>query len=146
MKNLSSEYAFAPLDNYFDRHWQGGARPPFTLLEVGDKHRFHGGPADWFPLGDPSHRREWVEGRTNLPEVLQPGEEKEQFVCTDGSDARAVTVLFGGASPAYHGSFLWRVRVRRGLVRFQNENHSATAVIGVRFTDKDITNAAPLVQ
>jgi hypothetical protein len=146
MKNLSSEYSFAPLDNYFDRHWRGGAQPPFTLLEAGDKHRFHGGPADWYPQGDPNHRREWVEGRTNLPEALQPGEEKEQFVCTDGNDASAVAVLFGGTRPPYHGSFLWRVRVRRGLVRFQNKDHSATAVIGVRFTEKDITGAPRHVQ
>lgn len=138
MKNLSSEYAFAPLDNYFDRHWAKGARPPFTLLEVGSKHRFHGGPADWYPRGDPSNRREWVQGRRDLPEVLQPGEQKELFVCTDGNDSTAVAVLFGGDKPAYHGSFLWRVRVRRGLVRFKDKDYSATAVIGVRFTDHDI--------
>jgi hypothetical protein len=146
MKNLSSEYAFAPLDNYFDRHWSGGAQPPFTLLEVGSKHRFHGGPADWHPLGDRNHFREWVEGRHDLPDLLQPGEEKELFVCTDGNDTSATAVLFRGAKLAYRGSFLWRVRVRRGLVRFKNKDYSATAVIGVRFTDQDITTAPAQVQ
>ncbi len=147
MKNLSSAYAFAPLDNYFDRRWQGGARPPFTLLEVGDKYRFHGGPADWYPRGDPTHRREWVEGRKDQPDVLQTGEQKELFVCTDGNDAKAVAVLFGqGMQPPYHGSFLWRVRVRRGLVRLKDKDYSATAVIGVRFSDEDIDKAPREVQ
>lgn len=142
MKNRSPEYAFAPLDNYFDRHWEKGARPPFTLLEVGSKQRFHGGPADWYPRGDSQHRREWVEGRRDLPEVLQPGEQKESFVCTDGNDSTAVAVLFGGATEGYRGSLLWRVRVRRGLVRFKDKDYSLTAVIGVRFTDQDIRDAA----
>jgi DNA-directed RNA polymerase subunit RPC12/RpoP len=147
MKNLSSEYAFAPLDNYFDRSWHEGAQPPFTLLEVGNNYRFHGGPADWYPRGDRNHKREWIEGRNDQPDVLQPGEEKEMFVCTDGNNQKAVSVLFGeGSRPAYHGSFLWRVRVRRGLVRVQDKDYSATAVIGVRFTDKDIDDAAREMQ
>ncbi|HEY7155384.1 MAG TPA: hypothetical protein VH575_15585, partial [Gemmataceae bacterium] len=51
LKNLSSEYAFAPLDNYFDRYWQPGQdqRPPLTQLEVGGRYRFFGGPARWYP-------------------------------------------------------------------------------------------------
>lgn len=146
MKNLSSEYAFAPLDNYFDRRWQGGARPPFTLLEVNGKYRFHGGPADWYPRGDANHRRQWVEGRHNLPEVLQPADEKELFVCTNGYDEKETAVLFGGAGRARPHSFLWRVRVRRGLVRFEDKDYSTTAVIGVRFTDKDIADASPPAQ
>jgi DNA-directed RNA polymerase subunit RPC12/RpoP len=141
LKNLSTEYAFAPLDNYFDRCWLSGALPPFTFLEVG-KHRFHGGPAKWYPLSDRTNRREWVEGRKDLPDVLQPGEEKQFFVCTNGDDVEATESLFGDDAHApYHGSFLWRVRVRRGLVRFENKNYPATAVIGVRFTDKDIQKA-----
>jgi len=137
MKNLSSEYAFAPLDNYFDRRYDGGARPPFTLLEVGGNYRFYGGPAEWYPLGDPNNLRVWVEGRHNLPDVLEPGEEKELFVCTNGYDPKVVAVLFGGSRP-YHGKLLWRVRVRRGLVVHEGKEHSTTAVVGVRFSDKDI--------
>jgi hypothetical protein len=151
LKNLSDEYAFAPLDNYFDRCYRGGALPPFTLLEVGDKDRFYayGGPANWYSLGDSKNKREWVEGRDNRPAVLQPGADKEYFVCTNGGSvdcdaSKTVAVLFGGAArPPSHGPFLWRVRVRRGLVRYKDKDHSATAVIGVRFTDKDIKQAAP---
>ena len=144
VKNLSSEYAFAPLDNYFDRSWRSGARPPFTLLEVGDGHRFYGGPAEWYPRGDRQHPRERIEGRKDSPEVLQPGEEKEMFVCTDGSDPKAVSFLFGeGRKPPYHGSFLWRVRVRRGLARVRDKDYPCTAVIGVRFRDSDIGENQP---
>lgn len=146
MKNLSSEYAFAPLDNYFDRCWKPGndMRPPFTQLEIGELYRCYGGPARWYPRSDKENKREWVEGRkASAPDLLQPSEEREFFVCTDGNDSRATLVLFGEnkgekVRQPYHGPFLWRVRVRRGLVRVKNKDHSATAVVGVEFTDKDI--------
>lgn len=142
LKNLSTEYAFAPLDNYFERHWRPGENliPPLTQLEIGSRYRCYGGPASWYPRGDRSNnQRQWIKGRHERAERLGPGEEKEMFVCTDGDDDKAVALLFGGKSgEPYHGSFLWRVRVRRGLVRFQDKDYPATAVIGVRFTDADI--------
>lgn len=147
-RNLSAEYAFAPLDNYFDRYWRPGSDliPPLTLLEVGDK-RYYGGPAHWYPRGDPSNRREWIKGRRDQADLLQPGEEKEMFVCTDGDDDNAAAVLFGEQpGEEYHGPFLWRVRVRRGLMRFQDKDYPATAVIGVRFTESDIHQPTPEVQ
>jgi hypothetical protein len=146
LKNLSSEYAFAPLDNYFDRRWEPGQDqvPPLTQLEVGDKYRFYGGPAEWYPRGDPNNRRQWVEKPPGFEsDLLQPGEEKEFFVCTDGHDARGVRVLFGEnhderGTLAYLGPFLWRVRIRRGLVWIENKQYSATAVVGIKFSDKAI--------
>ncbi|MHB1422770.1 MAG: hypothetical protein ACYC3I_06165 [Gemmataceae bacterium] len=149
LKNLSTDYAFAPLDNYFDRYWRPGMDliPPLTQLEVGKQgtvYRCYGGPAHWHPRGDPANPREWVKGRHEQADFLQPAEEKQLFVCTDGNDAKAAAVLFGKASGAeYHGSFLWRVRVRRGRTRFQDRDYSATAVLGVRFTDKDIRQPMP---
>jgi len=144
LKNLSSDYAFAPLDNYFDRYWRPGLDlvPPLTLLEIDNKYRCYGGPAHWYPRGDRINPREWVQGRGDQVDFLQPGEEKQMFVCTDGDDAKAAAILFGDrAGQEYHGPFLWRVRVRRGLVRIQGKDYSATAVIGVRFTDADIRKA-----
>jgi hypothetical protein len=146
VKNLSTEYAFAPLDNFFDRNWSPSTDqlPPFTQLEVDDKYRFYGGPAKWFPQGTTKEPRQWVEGRKGFePELLQPGEEKEFFVCTDGSDPKAVRALFGvnkgeKVREPYHGPFLWRIRLRRGLVTIKDREYSATAVVGVRFTDEDI--------
>jgi DNA-directed RNA polymerase subunit RPC12/RpoP len=146
IKNLSSEYSFAPLDNYFDRYWKPGTDqlPPLTQLEVGDKERFYGGPAKWYPRTDKGPEREWVEGRKGFePELVKPGQEKEFFVCTDGEDARAALTLFGvrkneKAREPYHGSLLWRVRVRRGLIQVRGKEYPATAVVGVKFTDKDV--------
>lgn len=145
LKNLSSEYSFAPLDNYFDRHWRPGDNltPPLTQLEIGSEYRCYGGPAYWYPRGDRvSNQRQWVVGRKEQGDFLQPGEEKQMFVCTDGDDEKAVELLFGGkATEPYQGPYLWRVRVRRGLVHFQEKDYPATAVIGVRFTDQDIGKA-----
>jgi hypothetical protein len=146
LKNLSSEYAFAPLDNYFDRYWKPGTDqlPPFTQLKAGDKEPFYGGPAHWYPRGDQKNRREWVEGRKAVEaDLLQPGEERDFFVCTDGQDPKALLTLFGEnkgekVREPYHGAFLWRVRVRRGLVNVLGKEIPATAVVGVKFTDKDI--------
>jgi hypothetical protein len=146
MRNLSSDYAFAPLDNYFDRYWKTGMDllPPLTQLEVGADYRLYGGPARWYPRGSENKRREWVEGRPAFdPELLGPNEEKEFFVCTDGQDARAELALFGEnegrrVREPYHGRFLWRIRVRRGLVRVKDKDYSATAVVGVEFSDKEI--------
>jgi hypothetical protein len=150
LKNLSTDYAFAPLDNYFDRYWRPGKGdmiPPLTVLEVGNKYRCYGGPAHWYPREDRSNLREWVKGRSNQGDFLQPGEQRQMFVCTNGDDAEAAAVLFGTeAGEEYHGPFLWRVRVRRGLVRFEGKDYPATAVIGVRFTDADIRQAAPEAQ
>jgi hypothetical protein len=146
MKNLSSDYAFAPLDNYFDRYWKPGMDllPPLTQLEAGPDNRFYGGPAHWYPRGAANKQRQWIEGRKAFDaELLQPGAEEEFFVCTDGQDPRAELVLFGESEgekvrAPYCGRFLWRIRVRRGLVRIKDKDYSATAVVGVEFTDRDI--------
>lgn len=142
MENLSKDRAFAPLDNYFDRHWERGhPLPPLTVLEAGS-HRFYGGPAEWRPRGARDQKREWVEGRkSNEADLLQPGEIKKEhfFVCTDGNNAEATRVLFGGKNDKpYQGEYLWRIRLRRGRVRWNDKDYSATAVVGVEFSAQDI--------
>jgi hypothetical protein len=146
-RNLSHDSAFTPLDNCFDRAWkEGQGPPPFTLLEAGND-RFFGGPAKWVPLGPggtSKERREWVQGRKDYdPEGLAPGKDMQSFVCTDGGDWRVPLLLFGidedgkRVQEPYHGPLLWRVHVRRGLIDYQGKEVSATAVIGVEFTDAD---------
>jgi hypothetical protein len=146
LKNLADDYAFVPLDNFFDRQWKGGASPPpYTLLEAG-KEIFFGGPAPWVsPIQSRQKevRREWVQGRKNIDRAgVQPGEEEESFVCTDGSDAKVARHLFGvdargqRVKAPYRGPLLWRVHVRRGLMSWRGKKVPATAVIGVEFTDK----------
>jgi hypothetical protein len=136
-RNVSADQAFAPLDTYFDRWWKPGqGTMPLTQLVAG-KDRFCGGPAKWFPPRK-NEKPQWVEGRKlSDPDGLKPGEQRDDFVCTDGDDARAAAVLFGGRNGGretpYAGPFLWRVQVRRGLVNWKGRERSATTVIGVEF-------------
>jgi hypothetical protein len=128
LRNNSSEVAFYPLDAYFTRQWdKGTGARPLTLVEAGSA-RYYGGSARW---GGAEH--EAVEG-DNLDKRLRPGDSGEYFVCTNGytDDARKLA--------KFTGPLLWRVQVRRGLVRYQDKDLSATAVIGVEFTDKDVVN------
>jgi hypothetical protein len=146
LRNVSSDHVFTPLDNYFDRWWkEGQGPPPFTLLEAGDV-RYFGGPAKWVPLGAGLAKgdRQWVQGRKDSDPVgLKPGQTMRTFICTDGDDAAAARHLFGvdatgkRVGTPYHGPLLWRVHVRRGLINYLGRQVSATAVIGVEFTDQD---------
>jgi hypothetical protein len=133
LRNVSSDLVFTPLDNYFDRCWKDHKGvPPLTQLEVGPK-RFFGGSAVWTPAQSKDQRREWVEDRRPGTGELKPGEELETFVCTDGQDAGVLHAV-----TRYHGSMLWRVQLRRGLVNWRDREVSATAVIGVEFSDRDL--------
>jgi hypothetical protein len=146
LKNVSSDGAFTPLDNYFDRQWKGVGPAPLTVLRVGKK-SFFGGPAPWtseLQSTQRHRRRQWIEGRKDIDWAgLQPGKDDESFVCTDGSDPEVARFLFGEdgsgqrVGVAYHGPLLWRVHVRRGLITRNGKRYSATAVIGVEFSDED---------
>ncbi len=146
-RNLAEDYAFTPLDNFFDRQWKNAGPPPYTLLEA-DGQTFIGGPAAWVSetqaRSSNKFRREWIAGRKNIDRAgLQPGEEEKSFTCTDGSDAKIARFLFGvdannrRVGAPYHGPLLWRVHLRRGLIDWRGKRVPATAVIGVEFTDKD---------
>jgi hypothetical protein len=136
LKNTSDEYAFTPLDNFFDRHWDGaGEIAPLTVLVAGPA-RFFGGPAKWFPRDSKKqHDREWVDlaGRKDFDGTgLAPGASGEYQICTDGDDASVMGRLYG--RQRYTGELLWRVHLRRGLVPHKGKQVPATAVIGVEFT------------
>jgi hypothetical protein len=150
LRNVSEEYRFTPLDNFFDRFWSDRqALPPLTNLEAGP-YLFYGGPAHWYPATDRKDRREWVQGRKpSDPEGLRPGQEGDSFVCTDGQDPR-MNLLLNGQNEAgdrvrepYRGPLLWRVQVRRGPVPWRGKLVSATAVIGVDFSAADVGRAKP---
>jgi hypothetical protein len=144
LRNCAADYAFTPLDNYFDRCWRPPTGlPPLTVLEAGKDH-FYGGPAHWYPRGSrDAGRREWVEGRKDFdPDGLAPGAEQESFVCTDGSDPHALRVLFGaGRRGPYKGPLLWRVQLRRGLYDYRGRRVPAAAVVGVAFDSRDVAGA-----
>jgi hypothetical protein len=135
LRNVSADTTFTPLDNYFDRRWQPGrGPPPLTVLEMGSQ-RFYGGPAERGPPGgaEPA-RRQWVEGRQEIDASgLAPGAEADTFVCTDGDDQKVLREL-----EKFEGKLLWRVQLRRGLVRLGHREVPAAAVIGVEFTPRDV--------
>jgi hypothetical protein len=140
LRNVSDDVSFQPMDRYFARKWKGkGESPPLTILELVSPNRttrFFGGPAEFhFPLlnprggGDPP---QWVHGAHD-DQVLNPGEEMETFVCTDGDDRNAIDAVEG-----HHGRLLWRVHLRRGLVKMDAHRFvPVSSVIGVEFTDDD---------
>lgn len=139
-ENLNSEYAFAPLDTYFDRQYKGIGRPPLTLLQAGDK-TLYGGSHEWYPIYSPGDRR-WKPRQRPLERkkadsvALQPGETVESYVCTDGWNEKTADFLFGNKDKKvapYSGPMLWRVHVRRGPHEHRGRMLSATAVIGVAF-------------
>jgi hypothetical protein len=144
LRNVSTDQAFAPLDNYFDRSWKPGQGDlPLTHLEAAG--RCFCGPAHWHPQSDRgADRPEWLEGRAPTDAAdLAPGAAMESYVSTDGNDEEAVRLLLGerktpGAPPPFLGPFLWRVRLRRGLIEWDGKPRSATTVIGVEFTRSDI--------
>ncbi len=148
LRNVSSDNAFTPLDNYFDRRWkQGEGAPPFTLIEAG-KQVFYGGPARWLARSGsgPENKRQWLDapGRKKTDPVgLKPGEVMVTTLASNGEDKEVADALFGGKKGRpYQGPLLWRVQVRRGLVAWRGRDLPATAVIGVRFTDKDVKRGA----
>jgi phage FluMu protein Com len=131
LRNASNEVSFYPLDTYFNREWKPGDGPkPLTMVEAG-QNRFYGGPAH-FGAREP----EAIEG-SNFDKELAPGESGQFLVCTNSFDDAAQKLS------KHTGPLLWRVQLRRGLVRYRDKDYSATAVIGVEFSDKDVVRAAP---
>jgi hypothetical protein len=133
LRNVSRDVVFSPTDPFFDRRWRrvaDGKRKPFTFLQMGSQY-FYGGPLPWTPTpAEETERREPIAGQ--VYQVLQPGEQMTTLVCTNPDD-RVRDHL-----EHYQGECLWRVQVRRGLVKVGEREVSATAVVGVRFRDTDI--------
>jgi hypothetical protein len=131
LKNISQDVVFKPLDPYFTRQWKpkNGGLMPYTFLVVGD-HHFYGGPLSMQDVRD--HQLS-VAGQ-DLDQELRPGEEFTTFICTDPDDPLKKTLDgYNDSNP-----LLWRVQVRRGLVRVHERDVPATAVIGVQFSRKSI--------
>jgi hypothetical protein len=133
LHNRSTDVTFYPLDRFFQREYDGKGAIPYTYLEIGKNH-FFGGPIKWLSRSDPNY--EWID-QQKLDQVLNPGETLETFVCTN-PDKDVTSVL-----DKYDGAILWRVQVRRGLVKWKPTDHderedSACAVVGVEFNSSDV--------
>jgi hypothetical protein len=89
---------------------------PYTFLEAGGRHLLYGG--------------RWEGGRRLGP---------------DQETVAALTVTLTGPQAAavrnFTGQFLWRVQLRRGFVKVDGKDVSATGVVGVEFRAGDILPA-----
>jgi hypothetical protein len=131
LRNISDDVYFKPLDPYFDRHWsptKTSGMMPYGYLTIDKKNYF--GPLEWQPRG-PNRSRVVVKGQDHDTE-LKPGEEMTTFLCTDPVDDVPAAVKKA------NGPCLWRVQVRRGLVKVGDREVSATAVVGVEFNKQDV--------
>jgi hypothetical protein len=143
LQNVSRDVEFYPLDPFFDREWTllVDENMPFTYLVKGNKH-FAGGPAKLsVSARDPIREDLWLVGTEENPEEklsqqadqeLKPGQKMETFVCT--APHHHIDQELDG----YEGPLLYRVQLRRGLVAVKGEDVSATCVVGVVFTGKDV--------
>ncbi len=129
-KNVSDKLIFNPISDeymHFSRKVLTGAKP-YTYLErlnSGAAPKLYGGTLEWFrgPAG-----KEKFDGE------IGPGEEAVIHL-TSELDYRKREVPNVVRAPE---RLLWRIQVRRGLVPLEGKMVSATTVIGVEFTARDI--------
>jgi len=126
VKNMSDNQAFSPMHIDFLRTPKGSKTTalPYTFLESRTFNRLYGDLV-WF-----EHPGE--DGKTNDGD-LRPGQQ-EKVVVTAAHHEAVVNKI------ATSNEFLtWRVQLRRGLVRVDGRDVSATAVIGVQFNASQIS-------
>jgi hypothetical protein len=130
MINHSENLTFNPLPDSFVRF---GARhrsglKPYTYLQAGDNHEpIFGGFLQWIKCT--------AADRQPCDGVIGPGEELLVKLTTAGKEENRAIVR---AILHSNVRMLWRVQVRRGFLPVHGKNVSATAVIGVRFSPRDI--------
>jgi hypothetical protein len=135
IKNVSADALIYAMDPFFDRRADDDDRAlPFTLIEAGDK-KYFGGVLEYNV--DAARERTWLAGRENDAEPLKPGKTRDVVLVTRPAFAAAIAdALAKSGSEA-----IWRVQVRRGFYEFKDQEFSVAAVIGVRFTHRDIATA-----
>lgn len=125
VKNVSDNQAFSPMHPDFLRTTKGNkaAAPPYTFLDSKSFVRLYGGHLAFERPGD---KEKTIEGE------LQPGQQEKVIVTAPHNEA-AVGKIVGS-----NENLTWRVQLRRGLVRVDGQQVSATAVIGVQFNASEI--------
>lgn len=130
-KNVSQNLIFNPIaDDYmkFSRKSLTGAKP-YTFLErlvTPALPRIYGGNLEWYK-GAPGREK-------SFDGDIGPGEEATIHLISELDYRKREVDNFVKARER----LLWRVQVRRGLVRVDGKDISATTVIGVEFTARDI--------
>lgn len=136
-KNISTNTVFRPTDSTFDYAWRdrqdSESVMPYTYLTVAGMR--YCGPFPRKLVGNrirsgDNLRDEFVEGQEGDAKILKPGETSSTVIVTEPKDQVPSSLR------AHRGKLLWRVQLRRGLVKVKEHDRSATFVMGVEF-DKD---------
>jgi hypothetical protein len=128
VRNTSTNAAFEPIHNSFVNERKSHIKYTFIESHTSSLDNIYGGNLAYFKKADATGDEE------SFP-ILGPNEEITIVLETD-QQYRAKHVSVIAKSP--NDEFTWRVQVRRGLVRVGNKDVSATTVIGVDFSGKDI--------
>lgn len=134
LRNVSPDLIFYPSDPYFTRRPKDASDRPYSLVEV-EGRKFYGGLIA-YSTEHGRVEREWVGGQENDHLPLAPGESRETVVVTHPRDG-VIAAVNASKVPA-----LWRIHVRRGMVRFRDTEIPASCVIGVAFSAKDVVAEA----
>jgi hypothetical protein len=123
MKNLSRDLEYTPLADAFLGYTE--KRRPYTFLDTG-KDALFGGYVEWLKNGKKDEKKG----------VLRPGEENVTLLTSNDKHQNQIEALLKSRDEV-----VWRVQVRRGFVKVDGKDVSATAVIGVTFSPQDIQKA-----
>jgi hypothetical protein len=129
-KNISANTAFEPMhDSYV--HQGKSTIPPYTFLETHSKEskekRIYGFNLAYYKTPDATDEQSGYA-------VLMP---REQVTIVLMSEER-YRPLVAAMAKETNDDYTWRVQLRRGFVKVDNKDVSATTVIGVDFSSKDI--------
>ncbi len=131
VRNLSQSHAFCPLDPAYNRFASADAPSPLSAVVVGGE-RFLGGPIPWpFVQGT----REFIVGQEQDDQPLEPGRDRTTVLASIDGERGA---KLRDAVRLAKGLVLWQVHVRRGFIRYQGEDVSVGALIGVEFTANQV--------
>jgi hypothetical protein len=126
-KNISANTVFEPMhDSYV--HQGKSAVLPYTFLETHSKdNRIYGFNLAYFK----------TVNATDEPSGDAPLGPRDQVTIVLMSEER-YRPLVAAIAKETNDEYTWRVQVRRGFVKVDNKEVSATTVIGVEFSSKDI--------
>lgn len=132
-RNVSTDTAFEPIHDFFvnykpSREADSTDGKPYSFVEAPTKNvgNIYGGYLEY---------RKKLQGKeTTMPSgVINPNEEEIVVITTMDNYHLHVRSIVQSKEP-----YVWRVHVRRGLVRHNGKDVSATAVFGVEFTPQQI--------
>lgn len=132
-KNISPTTAFDPINEFYVRY--NAAKPgtePYSFVET-KSHNFANLYGAY--LGYLKNVEDTEEPRGEA--LLRPGQETTIVLKTYENHEKQITKLVAAKE-----NLVWRVQVRRGLVKYKNRDVSTTAVIGVEFNAGSVETEA----